>query len=137
MRYLLDTNVISEFRKGERGDAGLRQWFAAVKADDLALSVLVVGEIRLGILRLHRRDARAASHLSDWLARVERAYQARILAVDSAVVETWAHFNADRPLPVIDSLLAATASVHGLTLVTRNVSDLAGVEVPLLNPFTG
>jgi predicted nucleic acid-binding protein len=135
VRFLLDTNVVSELRKRERADSGLRQWFAAVEREDLALSVLVLGELRLGIFRLGRRDPQAAAHLEAWLARLERSYQGRLLAIDSAVVEAWARLNVSRPLPVIDSLQAATALVHGLTLVTRDVDDLAGVEVPLLNPF--
>lgn len=137
MRFLLDTNVVSELRKRERADPGLREWFTTVEHQDLALSVLVVGELRLGIFRLGRRDPQAAAHLGAWLARLERSYRGRLLAIDSAVVEAWARLNVSRPLPVIDSLQAATALVHGLTLVTRNVDDLAGVEVPLLDPFAG
>jgi predicted nucleic acid-binding protein len=136
VRYLLDTNVVSELRKRERADPGLREWFAAVEREDLALSVLVLGELRLGILRLGRRDPQAAAHLGAWLARLERSYRGRLLPVDSAVAESWAELNVLRPLPVIDSLQAATAKVHGLTLVTRNVDDLAGVKVPLHNPFS-
>lgn len=137
MKYLLDTNIVSELRKGERADRGVRHWLEATDGDDLALSVLVLGEIQLGILRLQRRDPMAAAHLAAWRVRLERAYRHRTLAVDGKVAETWARLNEPRPLPVIDSLLAATALVHGLTLVTRNVADLDGVEVPLLNPFSG
>lgn len=135
MRFLLDTNVVSEARKGGRADPGLREWFDTVDGEDLALSVLVVGELRLGILRLRDRDPEGAGRLAAWLARVERAYRGRVLPVDGAVARAWADLNAPRPLPVIDGLQAATAVVHGLTLVTRNVSDLDGVPVDLLNPF--
>lgn len=134
MRFLVDANVVSENRKGERADPGVREWFAAVDSEDLALSVLVLGELRLGVLRLERRDPAAAAHLTSWLARLQRAYRGRLLPVDSAVTEAWARLN--RPLPIIDSLQAATAKVHGLTLVTRNVGDLEGVDVPLLDPFS-
>lgn len=137
MKFLLDTNVISELRKGERANSCLRQWFASVEAEELALSVLVLGEIRLGILRLRRRDPKSAEHLAAWLVRLERDYRERLLTVDADVAETWAHLNSVRSLPLIDGLLAATAKVHGLTLVTRNVADLDGVEVPLLDPFSG
>lgn len=137
MRFLLDTNVVSELRKGERADPGVRRWLSSVEGEDLSLSVLVLGEIRLGILRLGRRDQLAAARLAEWLVRLEIAYRGRTLDIDGRVAETWAELNARRPLPVIDSLLAATAVVHGLTLVTRNVADLAGVEVPLLDPFRG
>jgi toxin FitB len=136
VKFLLDTNVVSELRKGDRADANLLRWFATVESDDLALSVLVVGEIRLGILRVERRDSAAAAHLSAWLVRVERAYAGRVLPVDTNVTEVWARLNAVRSLPVVDSLLAATALAHGLTLVTRNIDDLSGVEATLLNPFT-
>lgn len=136
MKYLLDTNVVSEVRKGDRADPGVRKWIETVEGEDLALSVLVLGEIRLGILRLRRRDPEAAGHLAAWLIRLEHAYRGRTLAIDGAVTETWADLNATRPLPVIDSLQAATARVHGLTLVSRNVGDLAGIEVSLLNPFS-
>lgn len=135
MTFLLDTNVVSELRKGPRANAGLREWFAGVDGADLALSVLGVGEIRLGIARLRLRDPDGAARLAAWLVRLERAYRGRTLPVDSDVVEAWANLNALRPLPVIDSLQAATAVVHGLTFVTRNVADLRGAEVAMLNPF--
>jgi predicted nucleic acid-binding protein len=136
VRFLLDTNVISELRKGDRADPGVRDWFAAVTGAELALSVLVLGELHLGLLRLRRRDPVAAQRLQTWLARVRRAYRRRTLPVDAEVVTTWARLNLARPLPVIDSLQAATADVHGLTFVTRNVADLDGVDVALLNPFS-
>lgn len=135
MRFLLDTNVISELRKGERANPGVREWLTEVDGEDLAISVLVLGEIRLGILRLQRRDPEAASHLSAWLTRLEQAYEGRTLGIDSRVAEAWAALNATRSLPVIDSLHAATAVVHGLTLVTRNVKDFHGLDLPLLQPF--
>ena len=137
MRFLLDTNVVSELRKGDRADPGVRRWLSSVEGEDLSLSVLVLGEIRLGIRRLRRRDPPAAARLAEWLARLEIAYRGRTLDIDARVAESWAELNARRPLPVIDSLQAATAVVHGLTFVTRNVVDLAGVEVPLLDPFRG
>jgi len=137
VRFLVDTNVLSELRKGDRSDAGVREWFGSVVDDDLALSVLAVGEIRLGILRLRRRDAAAAGHLDAWLTQLEAAHARRLLPVDRKVVRFWAEINAARPLPVVDSLQAATALAHGLTFVTRNVKDLGDVAVPLLNPFSG
>lgn len=136
MRYLVDTNAVSELREADRADRGVREWFAAADCDDLALSVLVLGEICLGILRLHSRDPDAAASLAAWLGRLRRAYQRRTFPVDGAVADVWAHLNASRPLPVIDGLMAATALVHGLTLVTRNTADLAGTDVAMLNPFT-
>lgn len=137
MRFLLDTNVVSELRKGERANAGVREWIASVEGDDFALSVLVVGEIRLGILRVGRRDAETAARLTAWASRLERAYRGRTLPVDVEVARIWARLNAERPLPVIDSLQAATALAHGLTLVTRNVGELRDTGVPVHNPFSG
>lgn len=137
MRYLLDTNVISEVRKGDRADANVQRWWGSVESEELALSVLVVGEIQLGIARLRRRDPVTAGHLEAWSARLQRAFNRRILPVELDVVEAWARLNAVRSLPVVDSLQAATAKVHGLTLVTRNTADLEGVRVPMLDPFTG
>lgn len=137
MKFLLDANIVSELRKRGRADVGVRRWIEEVEGDALALSVLVLGEIRLGILRLRRRDQNSAEHLAAWLVRLGRAYRGRILPIDASVTETWAHLNAIRTLPVIDSLMAATAIVHGLTLVTRNIADLDGVDVPLIDPFEG
>lgn len=135
MKYLLDTNVVSELRKKGRANAGVREWMLSIEGGDLALSVVVLGEIRLGILRLKRRDREAARHLATWFSRLRHAYGDRTLPVDAAVVDTWARLNATRSLSVLDSLQAATALVYGLTLVTRNVADFEGLDVPLLNPF--
>ena len=133
-RYLLDTNVVSEVRR-PRPDPGVLRWLEAARGDDLYLSVLTIGEIRLGIVRLERRDPARAEALEAWLAGLEQGYAERILPVTAAVVRRWAALSAERPLPVVDALLAATAAEQDATLVTRNVADLAGVDVPLLNPF--
>lgn len=136
MKFLLDTNVVSELRKGDRADPGVTDWFSSVDSSDLALSVLVLGEMEVGVARLERRDSTAAAQLADWLNGVRAAYRYRLLEIDDAVATQWAALNAVRPLPVIDSLLAATANVNGMTLVTRNVGDLHGVDVDVLNPFS-
>lgn len=135
-RYLVDTNVVSELRR-PRPDPGVVRWLEGARGDDLFLSVLTIGEIRLGIVRLERRDPVRAEALAAWLAGLEAGYADRILPVTAAVAHRWAVLNADRPLPVVDALLAATAAEHDATLVTRNVADLAGVDVPLLDPFGG
>ena len=135
MKYLLDTNVLSEFRKGRRANVGVQRWFAATPSRDLYLSPLVVGEIRAGIEKLRPRDAAAALALDAWLAEVVTDYAQRIWVVDVAVAEIWAKLRAGRNLPMIDSLIAATALAHDATLVTRNVAEMRGTGVQPLNPF--
>ncbi|MGI8916416.1 MAG: type II toxin-antitoxin system VapC family toxin [Chloroflexota bacterium] len=135
MSCLLDTNVISEVRKPVQ-NAGVQQWFAGVRAEELFLSVMVAGEIRRGIERLRRRDPAQASVYETWLGTLRRDYVDRILPVTAEIAEEWGRLNDVDPLPVIDGLLAATARVHGLILVTRNTDDFARTGVRLLNPFT-
>jgi toxin FitB len=133
--YLLDSNIVSELRKRERADARVRQWFAGVDDSELFLSVLTVGELRRGIESIHRRDRTRALVLNRWFHALVTQYEARILLVDQKVAEEWGRMNALATLPAIDSLLAATAHVHGLTFVTRNTKDVARTGVPCLNPF--
>ena len=135
MSFLLDTNVISELRKGPRCNLGVSSWFEEVASEDLYLSVLTQGELRKGIEDLRRRDASAAKALEAWLLEIENTYSERILPVDQAVAEQWGRFSVPDPLPVLDGLLAATAHVHGLTLVTRNLKDVERTGVGCLNPF--
>ncbi len=135
MSYLIDTNIISEVRKGDRCNPNVSRWYSAISDDELYLSVLVLGEIRQGVERARPRDANQATALEAWLRRVSDAFGPRILAVTREVANAWGRMNAVRPLPTVDSLLAATARVHGLTLVTRNVDDVEGTGVDLLNPF--
>ena len=137
MSYLVDTNVVSELRKGQRCDPGVASWFAETSSGEIFLSALTVGEIRKGIENIRRRDEPTASALETWLGELLATHSDRILAVDAVVAEQWGRFNVPDPLPVLDSLLAATASVHGLTLVTRNVKDVERPGVECLNPFRG
>lgn len=135
MSYLVDTNVISELRKGDRASGAVRSWFASVDDEDIFLSVLTIGEIRQGVERIRRRDAAAATALDSWLARVVESHRDRLVPVDRVVAEEWGRLNVPDPLPVIDGLMAATAKVTGLTLATRNVSDVERTGVDLLDPF--
>jgi predicted nucleic acid-binding protein len=136
LSYLLDTNVISELRKGERADANVKAWFGELSDEEIYLSVLTIGEIRRGIENVRRRDVDSAAALDSWLARLSEAHRDRILAVNRAVAEEWGRMNVPDPLPVIDGLLAATAKVAGLVFVTRNVSDVEGSGVELFDPFS-
>lgn len=135
MSFLLDTNLVSELRKGPRINAGVRAWFDAVDESDLFLSVLVVGELRQGVERIQRRDAPGARALSIWLERLIEQHADRILPVDIAIAELWGRLNVPDPLPTVDGLLAATALVNDLTLVTRNLADIARTGARTLNPF--
>lgn len=134
MSYLLDTNVLSEVRK-PHGDSNVREWFEQVRSDELFLSVLVLGEVRQGVERLKRRDGAQAAVFERWLEGLGRYYRERVLPVDRAVVDVWGRINAADPLPVIDGLLASTALVHNLTLVTRNTRDVRRSGAVVLNPF--
>lgn len=134
MSYLLDTNVVSEVRKAS-GSPAVKRWIATVDPADLFLSVLVVGEVRRGIERLRRRDPTQAALYEAWLRTLAVDYADRLLPITAAVAEEWGRLNVPDPVPVIDGLMAATARVHGLTLVTRNTADLARAGVPLLDPF--
>ena len=135
MNYLIDTNVISEVRKGDRCDANVAVWYASIADEDLFLSTLVLGEIRKGVELPRARDAGKAAALERWLRDVESAFDGRILGVDNAVSDLWGRMSAIRTVPVIDGLLAATALANGLTLVTRNDKDVAGLGAKILNPF--
>lgn len=133
--YLLDTNVVSELRKGERADANVRTWFKDHEADELWLSALVVGEFRRGVELLRRRDRDAGELLADWLATITSDFSDRILPVTTEMCERWALLDVPDPLPIIDGLLAATALELNLVLVTRNVSDIERTGVAIVDPF--
>lgn len=135
MSYLIDTNIISEVRKGERCDAKVSAWYESVHDAELYLSVLVLGEIRRGIELARPRDPTKALALEGWLAAVGDAFAERILPINPDVADEWGRMAASRPIPVIDGLLAATAKVHRMTLVTRNEADVAGLGAKVLNPF--
>lgn len=135
MSYLLDTNVISELRKGERVDPDVAAWFVGIADEEVFLSVLTIGEVRRGIESVRRRDPDSAVDLDRWLTLLSEAHADRILPVDRAIAEEWGRMKVPDPLPVVDGLLAATARVLGLTLVTRNVADVKGAGVGLLDPF--
>jgi predicted nucleic acid-binding protein len=132
--FLLDTNVVSEVRK-PAPNPNVRAWLASVPEGDLYLSVLVVGEIRQGIERLRRRDPAQAAPYESWLSALRHRFADRLVPVTAEVCEEWGRLNVPDPLPVVDGLQAATARIRDWTFVTRNVADLAQVDVRLLDPF--
>lgn len=137
MNFLLDTNVVSEIRK-RRPDPGLAGWWEQASASRLYLSALTVGELCRGVERVRTRgDGAQAGMLSEWLAGIVGQFADRILPVDAAVAEAWGRLSPAGPVPVVDGLIAATAAVHDLTLVTRNTRDVERTGARLLDPFTG
>jgi len=134
--FLPDTNVLSELRR-RIPDKNVLAWFATTRASQLHLSVLVVGEIRQGIARLARRDPAQSARLDEWLTRLLSSYADRILPITADIAQEWGRLNVPDPVAAIDGLLAATARVHGMTLVTRNTADVARTGVSLINPFDG
>jgi predicted nucleic acid-binding protein len=134
MTYLLDTNVISELRR-PAPDPGVLRWYEDAPSAQLFLSVLTIGEIRLGIERLRRKDSPQAEALKRWFRGLLASYRDHIVDIDIETAQEWGRLNVPDPLPVIDGLLAACAKVRGWTLVTRDTVGLAQCGVTLLNPF--
>jgi predicted nucleic acid-binding protein len=132
--YLLDSNVVSETRK-KKADAGVISFLQAAEASTLYLSVLTLGELRKGVARKKLEDSEAAKRLAVWLDGLEFSFADRILAIDAATARLWGDWSGERPRPVVDTLLAATAVQHGLTLVTRNLRDVRDINVKLVNPW--
>jgi predicted nucleic acid-binding protein len=133
--YLLDTNVLSELRRKTPNPA-VSAWFAIRPATSLYLSVLTLGELRKGIDGV--KDAARRLALSDWLqTEMSMFFMGRVLSIDEHVADRWGQLvaAAGRPLPAIDSLLAATALVHGLSMVTRNAKDFEGLGLEVINPW--
>lgn len=136
--YLLDTNVLSELRKIRAGkaDHGVASWADSVASADLYLSVITLQELEIGVLLAERRDPSQGAMLRAWLnSHVLPAFAGRILTVDAAVAQRSARLHVPDPRPVRDGLIAATALVHGMTVVTRNVADFEPTGVKILNPW--
>jgi toxin FitB len=132
--YLLDTNVVSELTK-VRPNPGVVAWRRTTSVDDHFVSVLVLGEIRRGVELLRPRDPGRAQSIDDWLTSLRSDFKRRILPVDAAVADAWGRLDVPDRLPAIDGLMAATALVHDLTLVTRNTADIRRPSVRMFNPF--
>lgn len=132
--YLLDTNVVSETRKA-LASADVLDFLAQVDPAALFLSVLTLGELRKGVAAKRRTDPSAADAIGVWVDGIESRFSDRVLPVDTATARRWGELSSGRTLPVIDTLIAATALRHGLTLVTRNTRDVEATGVPLINPW--
>jgi toxin FitB len=136
MTFLIDTNIISEIRKGPRCNPNVAAWYASIDDSDLYLSVVVLGEIRKGIELAGPRDPAKAEALEAWLGDVYAAFGDRILLFDRATSDEWGRMSAVRPIPMVDGLLAATAKINRMTFVTRNDKDIAGHGGEALIPET-
>lgn len=137
MSYLLDTNVVSELRKSQRRvDPAVRRWVSARRPSGLYLSVITVLEVELGIARLRRRDMMQADRLQVWLEEdLLEVFGGRVLPVDVLVARRAAGLHVPDPRPERDALIAATAVVHGLTLVSRSVADFEPMGIAFVNPW--
>ena len=136
MPYLLDTNILSELRKGQTCNESVKRWAQSTASDRHCISVLSLGEIRKGIEVLRRRSPQQCPAFETWLLKLQTDYTSDILPITDHVSETWGRLMAERTLPSIDGLLAATALAHQLTVATRNVADFKNTGVLLVNPFT-
>jgi predicted nucleic acid-binding protein len=137
--YLVDTDVISEARKEDKGNPGVRQFFqdAERNGDPLYLSAVTIGELRQGVESVrHRGDEPQARLLERWLNRVTSTYEDAILAFDEEIAEIWGRLRVPNPENPLDKQIAATALINDLTVVTRNTAHFAPTGVQALNPFT-
>lgn len=133
--FLLDTNVLSELRKGSRANPRVIAWAKSVIANEHFVSVLALGEARKGIEQIRGKDPAQAVALEQWLQKIEVDYGDRILPITRAIADQFGRIAAIRPLPIVDGLMAATALTHSLTFVTRNAADIKHTGVSVLNPF--
>jgi hypothetical protein len=134
MPYLLDTCIVSELRKPQ-ANPGVMTWISSIRADEVYLSVLTIGEIRSGIEKHRLKNPSGAGNLERWLVGLETHYTERILPITAAVADRWGRLSPGQPMPAVDGLIAATALEHQLTIVTRNIGDFRRSGVNTLDPF--
>jgi hypothetical protein len=134
--FLVDTNVISELKRGRNAAPAVTAWFATVPAAQIFTSVVVLGEIRRGIELLARRDKPQAEMLERWYASMREQLGTRVLPVDEPVMVMWSRISVPDPLPSYDGLIAATALVHNVTVATRNTADFRRVGVAAVDPWS-
>ena len=135
MSYLVDTNVVSELRKRGRANRGVVDWVGARAPEELFISVLTIGELRRGAARIRRRDPDFGAALDRWVAETAERFRDRILAVDHTIAERWGEVTGRQTVPDVDGLIGATALVHDLVVVTRNVRHVAPTGARCLDPF--
>lgn len=134
--YILDTNVVSELRKGKKAEQRVRMWAQALPAVNLYLSVVSVLELEIGALLVERRDRKQGAILRAWIdGHVLPSFSGRILAIDTVVAQRCASLHAPKTRSDRDALIAATALVHGMTVVTRNVSHFEAAGVTVVDPW--
>ncbi len=135
MAYILDTNILSELRRGRKCDQKVRRWVEGVDALDMFISVVTLGEIRAGVESLRLRDPQQAAVIERWLLTLPRKYAGRTLTVTAKEADRWGRLSPNQRPGAGDGLIAATALQHGLIVATRNTSDFERCGVPLVNPF--
>ena len=135
MAWLLDTNVLSELRKGRRASAKVRAWADGTRKDRHYISVLSLGEIRKGIELLRKKSPEKCPEFERWLAQLHTDYSEEIIPISEEIAEHWGRLTAIRTFPVMDGLIAATALAFGLTIATRNVMDFKSSGAETFNPF--
>lgn len=138
--FLLDTNIVSEARKGSRCNANVRRWMESAKrSGNVFLSVISLAEIKMGITRLHGRDPKQAAALEQWRVFLEKSYgqAGRLLSIDASIAAAWGRLQGIRPIAQMDCFLAATAVVWQISIVTRDTADFEGLPVSVINPFDG
>jgi hypothetical protein len=136
VEYLLDTNVLSESRR-KKADERVIAFLAGSDASALYISVLTLGELRKGVALKKRTDPGNAKKLAAWVDGLEYSFADRILGIDAATARLWGEWSAERPRPVIETLLAATAYARDLTLVTRNIGDVQDLAAKVFDPWSG
>jgi len=135
MGFILDTNIISELRKGARCSRTVWNWYDATPMEEIFMSVLVLGEMRRGVEMKRSKDPATARAFEKWLREVELVYEQRILPITAEICDIWGRLSIRARLPAVDGLLAATALHHQLTLVTRNTRDVASTGVMIVDPW--
>jgi toxin FitB len=134
--FLVDTNVVSELKRGRNAAPAVTAWFASVPAEQIFTSVVVLGEVRHGIELLARRDKPQADLLKRWYASMRQQLGTRVLPVDEPVMMVWSRISVPDPLPAYDGLIAATALVHDMTVATRNATDFRRVGARAVDPWS-